>query len=266
MSPHGYAALLLIGWAVAATLLFVLYLLQRRTGDATAVDAGWALSLVLVASVYAALGPGRVEHRILIATVAGLENLRIARLVLGRIGKGEDTRYEELRRRWRERGREQSTFAVFYQAQAALAVLLSGPILLAVYNRHDGLEPLEWAGAALWVAAAAVELLADGQLTRFKADPANKGKTMRAGLWRYSRHPNYFFQWLTWVAYALVALAAPHGWIALLSPLVILFLILKITGIPPAEEQALRSRGEDYRRYQRETSAFVPWFPKRAAA
>ena len=88
---------------------------------------------------------------------------------------------------------------------------------------------------------------------------------MRQGLWRYSRHPNYFFQWLTWVAYALMALAAPWGWIGLLAPLLILYLIVFVTGIPPSEEQALKSRGDDYRRYQRETSAFVPWFPRRAA-
>ncbi len=87
---------------------------------------------------------------------------------------------------------------------------------------------------------------------------------MREGLWRFSRHPNYFFQWLTWVAYAIVALAAPYGWIGLLAPALMLYLILFVTGIPPAEESSLRSRGDDYRRYQRETSPFVPWFPRSA--
>jgi steroid 5-alpha reductase family enzyme len=266
MSPHGYAALILIGWGVAAAILLALYLHQRRTGNATLVDAGWALSLVALAAVYAALGPGHIEHRILIATMAGLENLRIAYLVVRRArrGQGEDPRYQELRRRWRAKGREQLTFAIFYQAQAFVALLLSAPIFLAVFNRAEGLEPVEWAGAALWLVAASLESVADAQLTRFKRDPANRGKTMREGLWRYSRHPNYFFQWLTWVAYALVALAAPYGWIGFLAPALILYLIFFVTGIPPAEEQALKSRGEDYRRYQRETSSFVPWFPRSA--
>ena len=89
---------------------------------------------------------------------------------------------------------------------------------------------------------------------------------MRYGLWRYSRHPNYFFQWLTWVAYALIALAAPYGWIGLVSPLLILYLILFVTGVKPAEEQALRSRGDDFRRYQRETSVFIPWLPRSSTA
>ena len=88
---------------------------------------------------------------------------------------------------------------------------------------------------------------------------------MREGLWRYSRHPNYFFQWLTWVAYALIALAAPYGWLGLSAPMLMLLLILFVTGIPPSEEQSLRSRGDDYRRYQRETSAFVPLPPRSSA-
>jgi len=89
---------------------------------------------------------------------------------------------------------------------------------------------------------------------------------MRSGLWRYSRHPNYFFQFLTWLAYALVAIAAPWGWIALVSPALILYLILFVTGVRPSEEQALKSRGEDYRRYQHETSVFIPWFPRSSTA
>jgi steroid 5-alpha reductase family enzyme len=107
------------------------------------------------------------------------------------------------------------------------------------------------------------EWTADRQLARFRADPANRGKTCRAGLWRSSRHPNYFFQSLFWWTFVLLSVGAPHAWLTLISPLIILFLILKVTGIPPTEERALQSRGEDYRAYQRTTSAFIPWFPRR---
>ena len=252
----------LIGWAAAAALLGALYLVQRRTRDATAVDVGWATSLVVVAIIAAAFGPGDASHRWLIGLVAALENGRVAYLVGRRIGKGEDTRYQELRRRWRERGREQTTFAIFYQAQALLAAVLALPFVLAAFNRHDSLSALEWSGAGLWIVAFVFGTLSDEQLRRFKAKPANKGKTMRAGLWRYSRHPNYFFQSLAWIAYALIAAAAPWGWLGFLSPLLLIPLILFVTGIPPAEEAALRSRGEHFRRYQRETSPFIPWFPR----
>lgn len=247
----------LVVWGGAVAVLAPLYLWQVRTRNATLVDAGWAASLVLAAVLCGALGPGDISHRLLIALVAGLENLRIAWLVVRRAGGGEDTRYAELRRRW-----SQGRFALFYGAQATLAALLAAPFVLAAFNRSDGLAPVEWAGAALWLVAAPLELVADEQLRRFKADRANAGRTMRRGLWRYSRHPNYFFQTLTWLAYGLVAAAAPWGWPGLLSYALILSLVLFVTGVPPAEEQALRSRGDDFRRYQRETSVFVPWFPR----
>ena len=253
----------LVGWGAASLILGLLYLRQRRTRDATEVDAGWAGSLVAIAVACAALGPGDLSHRLLVAALASIENGRIALLVLRRAGRGEeDARYRELRRRWRARGREQLTFAIFYQAQALVAAALSLPFVLAAFDRRPGLRPVELAGAGLWVAAAALELVADEQLRRFKADPANRGRTLRSGLWRYSRHPNYFFQTLTWLAYALVAVAAPRGYLGFASFALILVLVLFVTGVRPAEKQALRTRGDEYRRYQRETSAFVPWFPR----
>ena len=121
------------------------------------------------------LAPGAIEHRVLIAVLVSIESLRIAWLVVKRIGHGEDTRYAELRTRWRERGREQASFAVFFQAQAFVAAFLSLPFLLAAFNEREGLEPLEWLGAALWVVAAGGEAVADRQLAAFKARPESKG-------------------------------------------------------------------------------------------
>ena len=117
-------------------------------------------------------------------------------------------------------------------------------------------------GVAIWAIGVAGEAVADAQLARFRADPGHRGRTCRAGLWRYSRHPNYFFEWLTWWAYVAIAWGAPHGWVALFGPAVMLLFLFKVTGIPYTEAQALRSRGDDYRAYQRTTSAFVPWFPR----
>src|SRR5207253_11217926 len=138
-------------------------------------------------------------------------------------------------------------------AQGLLAAGLSVPALLGSFN-DDRLSAVQWAGLALWAVAVGFEVVADRQLTAFRRDPANKGGVMDRGLWRYSRHPNYFFQTLTWVAYALIAVAAPWGWIAFLAPAVILCLVLFVTGVPPAEESSLRSRGDAYRDYQTRTS------------
>ena len=104
---------------------------------------------------------------------------------------------------------------------------------------------------------------ADAQLHRFKQDPANKGKTCQVGLWHYSRHPNFFFEWLIWVSYALYAMGSPSGAWGWLSPALMLYFVTKVTGIPATEAQALRSRGDEYRKYQQTTSAFFPWPPKK---
>ncbi len=124
------------------------------------------------------------------------------------------------------------------------------------------MHPLEFAGAALWLIAISGEALADAQLAAFKRRASNKGRVCDAGLWRYSRHPNYFFEWLIWVAYFVFALGSPWGWVAIVGPASILYLLLRVTGIPMTEEQSIRSRGDAYRRYQQTTSAFIPWFPK----
>jgi steroid 5-alpha reductase family enzyme len=118
-------------------------------------------------------------------------------------------------------------------------------------------------GTVLFAVGLSLNVLSDRQLAQWRANPDNAGKTCRAGLWRYSRHPNYFFEWLLWVGWAVIATAAPWGWLGWMTPVLLLVLLFTITGIPPTEEQALRGRGEDYRRYQQETSVFVPWFPKR---
>jgi len=137
-------------------------------------------------------------------------------------------------------------------------VLLGIPFLSACSNPEPTLGQLEWAGAALWLVAISGEALADAQLSAFKRDAANAGRVCDAGLWRYSRHPNYFFEWLIWVSYFLFACASPWGWVGIISPACILYLLLRVTGIPATEEQSLRSRGDAYRRYQERTSPFVP--------
>src|SRR5262249_52357017 len=143
--------------------------------------------------------------------------------------------------------------------QALLDVALSLPFLVACLNPKAPLGWMEKAAAGLWLAAMAGEAMADWQLHRFKKKPGNKGKTVERGLWRNSRHPNYFFEWLIWISYALFALPSPWGWLGAISPALVLYFLLSVAGIPATEAQAVRSRGEEYRRYQRTTSVFVPW-------
>ena len=257
--------MIVTGALVVAGLMLVLWLIHFPLRNAAIVDAGWAGGLGILGVIYALMGGGFATRRYAIGAMAAVWGFRLAlHLLTDRIlGHPEEGRYQELRREWKTNiGLK---FLLFFEFQVLLCVILSWPFYLAARNPAEGLSFLEYAAVALWAAAIAGESLADRQLAAFKRDPANRGKTCRAGLWNYSRHPNYFFEWLIWMAFALFALPSPYGWIGLLSPALILYFLLRVTGIPATEAQALRSRGEDYKRYQQTTSAFVPWFPKRTA-
>ena len=174
----------------------------------------------------------------------------------------EDGRYKQMREDWGDN--TQRNLFLFFQVQATWSVLFAAPMLIAARNQ----QPIGWtdlAGLLVWALALGGEMIADNQLSRFRHNPANKGKVCRDGLWRYSRHPNYFFEWVHWWGYVLIGWNAPYGWLTLLGPAVMLFFLFKITGIPPTEKNALKSRGEAYRQYQRTTSVFVPWPPKESA-
>jgi len=255
-----------IGTAAVVGLMLVLWLIHFPMHNAAIVDGGWAGGMAVLAILYAALGPGYAPRRLLVGAMGAIWGLRLSfYIVFTRvIGHPEEGRYVELRRKWKTNiGLK---FLAFFEFQALLCVFLSVPFLLAVLNPRPALSWLEFGGAILWAVAWAGESIADRQLHQFKLNPANKGKTCRAGLWNYSRHPNYFFEWLIWVSYALFALASPYGWWAWTAPALMLYFLFRVTGIPATEAQALRTRGDDYRRYQASTSAFVPWFKKKVSA
>lgn len=261
MHPLLLAALAL---AVCCAVFAALYYLARRMDNYGIVDIAWSYAFGQVALLYAALAPGWPPRRALVATLVLLWSVRLGAYLHNRVmdhHPEEDGRYREMRARW------SANFAAkmfgFYQLQALSVVILATPFLLALGRAEPHFTPLDWAALALFALALAGESLADAQLAAFKKIPANKGRVCEAGLWALSRHPNYFFVWLTWVSFALFALPASWGWLGLVAPASILYLLLFVTGIPMTEEQALRTKGDAYRDYQRRVSPFVPWFPKK---
>jgi len=253
----------LAGWAVAALLMLVAWVVQWRRQDAGVVDFTWAAGMGLLALAYALLAEGDPLRRGILALLAGGWALRLASHILfdRLLGKAEDGRYQRLRAHWHTR--TQYKFFAFFQAQALLTAVFAVPFLVVATT--PGPLPLPALLAALLIGLLAIggEALADRQLAAWRANPANRGRSCRAGLWRYSRHPNYFCEWLHWWSYPLLAWGAAYGWLTLLGPLLMLYTLLRVTGIPYTEQQALASRGDDYRAYQRSTSAFFPWFPKK---
>jgi len=259
--------LVLIALGGLCGLFALLYAVARRMDNYGIVDIAWSYAFGALATLYALLGPGWPARRALIAAMAVMWSTRLGTHLFIRVmghHPVEDGRYVQLRQDWA--GNFAAKMFGFFQMQAVSVVLLGAAFLLACLNPAPALRPLELAGAALWLVAISGEALADAQLAAFKRDAANRGRVCAAGLWRYSRHPNYFFEWLIWVAYFVFALASPWGWLAIVGPASILYLLLRVTGIPMTEEQSLRSRGDAYRRYQQTTSAFVPWFPRKPAA
>jgi steroid 5-alpha reductase family enzyme len=253
--------MILIGWATMALIMAAMWLAQRRTGNAGIVDVAWTLGVGALGFFFAAgSSDGNLERRVAVSALVMIWALRLGGHLLIRVlTLPEDGRYQSLKREWGDSA--QTRMFRFYQFQALGSVLFALPMLLAAHGAHP-FGALDWCACGIWLLAFVGEAAADRQLARFRASPENNRRVCRAGLWRYSRHPNYFFEWLHWWAYVVFAIATPWGWLSLSAPLSMLYFITRVTGIPPTEAQALKSRGEAYRRYQRTTSAFIPWPPK----
>lgn len=239
----------------------------RRLDNYGVVDFIWSYAFGAVALLYATLANGWTSRRWVVAGLAIVWSVRLGaylqRRVMGHHPE-EDGRYREMRVRWAK------NFAWemfrFYQIQAVSVVILALPFLLAVGRAEATWALLDLVALGLFFLAVSGEAIADAQLAAFKKDPARRGQVCAVGLWALSRHPNYFFVWVTWVSFALFAWPAEWGWLGLIAPAAILYLLLFVTGIPMTEAQAVRTKGEAYRAYQARVSAFVPWFPKRERA
>ena len=251
---------LLMVWLVAVVAQSLGWLWQRKRANAGIVDVVWSFGVGGAAVLVAATGGGALLPRVLLAVLGGVWGLRLGLHLWHRVrGEAEDGRYAQLRQRW---GNDQRKWFAMFQFQALLIALFALPFLAVAANPVGDWNVWFIAGIAMWLGCVAGEAIADAQLARFRTNPSNKGKTCREGLWRYSRHPNYFFEWLHWLAYVLLAVGSPIGWLAWSGPLVMYVFLRWVSGIPFTEAQALRTRGEDYARYQRSTPMLFPWFPK----
>ena len=255
--------LILTGAIAVCGVMLLLWLIHFPLHNAAIADAGWAGGLALLGALYAVMGAGWAPRRIAIAFMAVAWGMRLALYLLFTrvIGHPEEGRYVELRRQWRTS--IPLKFLLFFEFQAVLCIVLAVPFLLASQNPVPAFSIFEYAAAILWVVAIVGEITADLQLNAFKSNAENRGKTCRVGLWKYSRHPNYFFEWFIWVAFCIFAIYSKYGYLALVPPVLMLYFLFRVTGIPATEAQALRTRGEEYKRYQETTSAFVPWFPRK---
>lgn len=260
------AACFLATLCVMLTIMLAAWVVQRSARNAGWIDVFWTFGAGAVC-VLAALWPAEPAHphrQVLLAGLALLWSLRLGLFIARRVraSEREDIRYAELRERWGEAFNRR--VLAFMLPQAPVAALLAVTVFAAA---HATDAPLGWrdiAGAALFLLALGGEALADEQMRAFKAR-ARPNAIMREGLWAWSRHPNYFFEWLSWTAYPVIAfgVGAPMTYLTLIAPLMMYFVLRYATGTPTVEASMLRSRGDAFRAYQQDVSPFFPWPPRR---
>ena len=268
MSLYQLAILAAVMAIALSAIMTVAWQVQRTTGHTGWIDVCWTLGTGIVA-VLGSLVPITADRlpgprQILVAVLIAFWSLRLGGHILLRTREvGDDPRYRDLIRQWGANADMRMFLQL--QSQAAVGLILAVSVALAANNTRPALGWQDFLGFALLLGALAGEAMSDWQLRRFKSDPANRGRIYEAGLWSLSRHPNYFFEWLCWLAYPVIAIdlspANPLGWISLLAPACMYWVLVHVSGIPPLEAHMLRTRGDQFRKLQARTRAFFP-FPK----
>lgn len=237
-------------------LMSLSWVVSQKLNFYSLVDAVWAYGFSGLVVIYFITSDGSFEKKILSMSLAMLWSLRLGTHLATRLKDhypNEDRRYLNLKSKWAK-----GKFFIFFQLQALSQMIISLPLFFIAKDRSGDLSSLAILGCLVFVIGLCGETLSDMQLRNFRKDPLNSSRVCKVGLWKYSRHPNYFFEWLIWCGIAMVALQAPYGYIGLLSPIVMYFTLNYLTGIPALEEQCLRSKSDLYREYQKVTSPFFP--------
>jgi steroid 5-alpha reductase family enzyme len=255
----------IIGLSLGVVLIYMaaVWLLSLALRDASIVDSFWGLGFALLAVVYFVVTDGFVGRKILITTLVVVWGLRLSLHILRRNwGRGEDYRYRAFREKAGSNFWWVSLFQVFL-LQGVLLWLISAPVLAAqFYGSPDELTAIDILGALVWGVGFFFEAVGDWQLASFKADPANKGKVMQSGLWRYTRHPNYFGDATVWWGHFVIAAGTVDGLWTIFSPVLMTVLLLRVSGVALLEKAQVQTKPQ-YRAYVESTSAFLPWFPRR---
>lgn len=243
-------------------LMTLIWLLSLWLKDSSIVDIFWGTGFVIAVWFYFSLTvEGFLFRKLLITSITTIWGLRLSLHILIRnLGKGEDFRY----RKWRQEVGPawwwRSFFKVFL-LQGVLMWIISSPLLAAQIDATPDLTWLDFAGAAIWLMGFFFEAVGDWQLMRFKAEPANQGKLLTSGLWRYTRHPNYFGDAAQWWGFYLIAVAA-GGWYTIFSPIIMTLLLRRVSGVTMLEK-TLKKTKPGYKEYVESVNAFIPWFPRK---
>ena len=250
-------------FAVGFILATLMYTVARKHRLMAIVDTIWTAGLGLAACSYFLLSGLDSLRAWLVLLVVSVWSFRLSfYLFRDRVLKGqEDPRYLALAEYWGEAALR--NFYFLFLVQIPCIALFLCPVVVAMENSSSGWFWSDTFAVMIALVALSGEAISDRQLAVFRGNPKNKGAVCRVGLWRFSRHPNYFFEWLHWFAYVAFAYSSTHGWIALIGPISMYVFLRFITGVPHSERSSLKRRGDAYRIYQKTTNAFFPWIPTR---
>ena len=250
-------SVLLYGFFISYFSFVALWILQVKSKDAGWVDIGWTVGLGSLVIYLGITSEGLLTRRIIASLLIGIWAIRLASFIIkDRLFKDqEDSRYQNLRRHWGEKANFK--FFFFFTFQSLLVLLFSLPFL-PIFNNTTPLSIIDFIGIFLWVIAFTGEAISDKQLRDFKKLPENKFEVCRVGFWGYSRHPNYFFEWLQWIAYVFLSVGSNEFYLSLIGPIFMYFFLIKISGVYWVELQAIRKRGDVYKKYQQEVPMFFP--------
>ena len=248
---------------VIMIMMSVLWIISVILKNVSIVDLFWGAGFVLAAGFYFLKADGYDLRKTMLLFLVSIWGLRLSFYLIWRNhGKGEDFRYREFRKKYGENRYWWISFFQTFLLQGLLMWLISAPLLGAQYEGADrNLGILDYAGVILWTIGFVFEAGGDYQLAVFKANPANKGKVLDTGFWKYTRHPNYFGDTAVWWGYGLICLSA-GGYLPLLGSLLMTALIIKVSGVALLEK-SLKEQKPQYKEYIEKTSAFIPWFPKK---
>ena len=251
----GIATILGVNAALLLAYMTLWYLVAFKKRRLDVVDTVWGLGFVVVA--WSSLLQHPVQRSLLIAVLVSLWGIRLAVHIWRRSQRrgSEDPRYSELSAKWQGNFWLRAYFSVFL-LQGLLVWIISLPIDLEANRQINGLNWLSITGTLVWLIGFSFEAIADRQLTTFLRQQDHP-KVMQTGLWRYSRHPNYFGELVQWWGIGIIALQVSNGWIGLIGPLTLSGLIIFVSGIPPIERRRQKDRA--YRDYQQRTSVLIPW-------
>ena len=244
-------------------LMTLLWLVSLLLKNSSIVDIFWGAGFVVVTWIAFLLTPEGFEPRKwLLSILVTIWGLRLSGYILWRnAGKGEDFRYQVWRKEAGAAWWWRSFFKVFF-LQGVLMWIIATPLIAVQFSAQPArLTILDYLAVLVWLVGFFFEAMGDWQLSRFRADPANKGKVLSTGVWRYTRHPNYFGDATQWWAYYLIALAA-GGWWTIFSPVVMTTLLMRVSGVTLLEK-TLKDEKPGYRDYVESTSEFIPWFPRK---